>query len=472
MRLSKFKRSIPVLLIILSISLAGCVWEADTKNEILKVKGTRYNLYEKTNVSCLLGIDIPGFFKYSGLLRDKLPAIESVTLEPKGGRKKRLIIKKNENPISLIFDRLSALPKLCQDGGTPRTADPELNFEVLWHTFNENYAFFDLRGVDWDAQYDIYRPQVTPDTTPEELFEVSINMLAAFSGDPHVLLALPDGTVSQPGFIEPAVRAALREEFENQNEIKDFEEYFDIQSFKVIESIIEEYLGGNFEQAANDVIFWGIINGSVGYLNIWEMDSFGNHDPDPDIFFLENSEIARQAMVQVMQDFKDVEAVIMDLRLNEGGQPWVLPFVNRFADQERPIASLKARAGDGFTEPQTIYTTPEGPFQFTRPVVVLTSGLTLSASEALAAGMRALPHVTIIGKRTAGALSQWFRQLPNGWLFSLSNDVLETPEGDIFEGDGIPPDIEVAFPFQKIRDTGIDTGIEQALLFLDKELHR
>ena len=28
---------------------------------------------------------------------------------------------------------------------------PEKNFETLWKTFNERYAFFELRGVDWQS---------------------------------------------------------------------------------------------------------------------------------------------------------------------------------------------------------------------------------------------------------------------------------------------------------------------------------
>ena len=49
---------------------------------------------------------------------------------------------------------------------------PEKNFEALWKTFHERYAFFKLRGVDWQKQYKTYRPKVTKDTTDEELFKI------------------------------------------------------------------------------------------------------------------------------------------------------------------------------------------------------------------------------------------------------------------------------------------------------------
>ncbi|SVC72496.1 uncharacterized protein METZ01_LOCUS325350, partial [marine metagenome] len=56
-------------------------------------------------------------------------------------------------------------------------SEPEKNFEALWKTFHERYAFFKLRGVDWQKQYKTYRPKVTKDTTDEELFKIMCDML-------------------------------------------------------------------------------------------------------------------------------------------------------------------------------------------------------------------------------------------------------------------------------------------------------
>ena len=53
----------------------------------------------------------------------------------------------------------------------------EENFEALWKTFHERYAFFKLRGVDWQAQYKTYRPKITKDTSDDELFKVMCEML-------------------------------------------------------------------------------------------------------------------------------------------------------------------------------------------------------------------------------------------------------------------------------------------------------
>jgi carboxyl-terminal processing protease len=41
---------------------------------------------------------------------------------------------------------------------------PEKNFEVLWQTFVDNYAFFKVRNIDWKKTYQQYRKRVSSGT--------------------------------------------------------------------------------------------------------------------------------------------------------------------------------------------------------------------------------------------------------------------------------------------------------------------
>ena len=94
----------------------------------------------------------------------------------------------------------------------------------------------------------------------------------------------------------------------------------------------------------------------------------------------------------------------------------------------------------------------------------MTSTFTASAAENFLLAMRVLPHVTIIGETTVGVHSDVLqRRLPNGWLFTLSNEIYEAPDGTLFEGRGITPAIEVAALRAEDRALGRDTGIEDAL---------
>ena len=65
--------------------------------------------------------------------------------------------------------------------------NPEKNFEVLWKTFHNRYPFFELRNVDWNKQYDTYRPKVTRKTSDDELFDIFCQMLDPLN-DGHVEL--------------------------------------------------------------------------------------------------------------------------------------------------------------------------------------------------------------------------------------------------------------------------------------------
>jgi len=46
--------------------------------------------------------------------------------------------------------------------------NPVGNFEILWKTFDERYANFELKKVDWNAIYQKYRPQINAQTTDLE----------------------------------------------------------------------------------------------------------------------------------------------------------------------------------------------------------------------------------------------------------------------------------------------------------------
>ena len=66
--------------------------------------------------------------------------------------------------------------------------DPVQNFEKLWSEFNLRYANFKLKSVNWQNIYFKYRPQITENTTSNELFDVSCHMLQQLS-DGHVNLS-------------------------------------------------------------------------------------------------------------------------------------------------------------------------------------------------------------------------------------------------------------------------------------------
>lgn len=49
-----------------------------------------------------------------------------------------------------------------------QTNNLENNFEILWEDFNEHYALFGVKSVNWNALYHQYRPMVSASTTEND----------------------------------------------------------------------------------------------------------------------------------------------------------------------------------------------------------------------------------------------------------------------------------------------------------------
>lgn len=69
--------------------------------------------------------------------------------------------------------------------------NPEAIFENLWKTYDEEYAPFEERNVDWQAAYNTYRPMVKANTSNDQLFSILSQMLEIFD-DGHISLTAPN----------------------------------------------------------------------------------------------------------------------------------------------------------------------------------------------------------------------------------------------------------------------------------------
>lgn len=173
------------------------------------------------------------------------------------------------------------------------------------------------------------------------------------------------------------------------------------------------------------------------------------------------------------QQLTNAKALVIDLRLNEGGAFAVRPLVahllnhpltaGAFASRlwfnshhRQPISSdwqalppwhgwsIRSFWQDVQAQPLTkIEFSPEAPY-YAGPVYLLVSGKTASAAELAAAALATLPNVTLVGENTAG-------EMLSQTLFDLNDDSqLFLPIADYFssnlgriEGRGIEPDIKI-----------------------------
>jgi carboxyl-terminal processing protease len=406
--------------------LLNGIWRTNGDGWLIEIDDGACQVYEQTSVSCLPAMD--GHVEGNTLVfEDHVPIMAGI-VEGK-------LVGTWYDTVAIFADRLDVLPEACTNSSTQDSQDPEWNFEVFWHTFAEHYAFFDLHQVDWQARYETYRPSVTASTTRRELFGILVDLVEPLS-DPHIYLARGASSVYSPD--QPQLWAP---------------------TWPTMEGLLKSsYLHSEMHRAGNDKLFYGMLDEDIGYLSILTMVGFAAEQE-------EEQKVLAEALDQILSEFKDANALIIDVRLNSGGfDANALLIASRFADQQRLVFSRQTRQGDGYTPLREFRVEPRGERQFTKPVVVLTSRATLSAGEIFVMSMRVFPHVTVVGEATAGAHSETLeKSLPNGWRFSLSNQVCTAHDGQVYEGVGIPPNVEVEVSSRapgSDRDPVLDKALE------------
>ncbi len=404
-----------------ALSLEG-IWRLRGYGRILAISQNGYVNYDTTTISC------------EPIWQGTLDNLRQVFDRFENNGKGQLSLYSRGGIRRYIFDKLAVLPELCKNGSGTEAKDPVHNFEVFWRAFKENYAFFELHRVDWDHIYDTYRPRITAKTNDDELLVILSEIIKSLD-DPHVSLTAGDKWVSS---VEPdAMAKFVSKEFRS---VPPMERYFKVLE-KLRSVMTNEFMNGNARAAANNMIVWGKIKPNIGYLNVFVMGGYAGLEASR----TENVAALRETMDRVMEEFREVEAVVVDARFNTGGYDELsMMIANRFADRRRLAFTQKAVDGSGFTEKQEFYVQPEGQFQFTGPTYLLTSERTISAAEIFALCMMAYPHVTRIGDTTAGAFSVTLtKRMPNGWTVDLSNEIYEAANGIVYEGKGIPPQFKV-----------------------------
>jgi carboxyl-terminal processing protease len=431
-----------------AVALEG-IWRLRGYGKILHIHLGNYNNYDTTKISCVQ--------EGKGTLRDLMDRFDRFEVHGPD----RLSLFSKGGITRYTYDRLNALPEYCRNDCSSKSKDPEYNFEVFYNSFKENYPFFKLHNVDWDGIYKTYRPKVTAKTTDDELLDIFSAVIKSLN-DPHVSLQAGDRWI---GSIKPdALSLHVQQEFASE---KPMDRYF--KSLEKLRSIIkEDFLNGDCRMAANNFIVWGKIKPNIGYLNIFVMGDYAGLGASR----TDSLSVLETTMDQVMEYFRSVEAVVVDVRFNMGGYDEnPIMIANRFADRKRLAFTKKAVYGEGFTEKQEFYIHPQGNFQFTGPTFLLTSERTVSAAESFVICMMACPHVTRVGSTTAGALSNVLtKHLPNGWELEISNEVCEAADGNVYEGIGIPPQVDVPVFIPGNIYPGLKQAVDKAVFLAEKAI--
>lgn len=322
--------------------------------------------------------------------------------------------------------------------------DPEHNFEVFWKLFNNNYAHFGTRQVDWKQQHDRFRSKVNANTTDKELL-VILNEMVAPLQDGHVVIS-PTGDL-------PA--SAKYSRFYQEFPTKELQARFHQVTLDVLYKQGFDTLK-KFNSAPYDIGGY-CRSKEYGYL---QLNGFGG---------MPLGEFSKQ-LDEMIAEFADVKGLLIDIRINGGGSPAYLDaLIGRLTQVKRLVGYGRSRIHKKKNEysPWTPYLlSPNGENQLVKPTVLLTSGATISAGDHCALYLKEFPYVSLVGENTNGIFSSMLgKKLPNGWEISLSNGQTVSSKRISYEGRGVPVDREVLH-YRADMERGIDRGLEGTFKYL------
>jgi hypothetical protein len=428
------------------------LWQSDGYGLLFEIDGDQLKAFQTTTISCL-----PAWTAKRQVL--VVGDAEAAFLIGKGDGPRILVtagpsadwkfFQIPESAASFVrFRRLAHRPEVCS-----KTVEntPLMNFDIFWSTFAEQYPFFELRKVDWQAAKDRYRPQITPTTTRGELFRTMRTMLVPLR-DRHVSLQAPGMNSFTGNRPDPHPLAD-----------KDFQKLAQLDETR--------YIAGKLRTWCLGKVAYGQLPNAIGYLRIL---GFGVYTQDRN--FLHGRAALDEALDTIFQESKNWRGLIIDVRVNRGGSDvYGLAVASRLATNE--YLGFSKRARNAPANPKGMTPAQESRVQVTaRPrfagrVVLLTSRYTISAGETFTmALLDRTPRITRVGENTQGIFSDvLWRDLPNGFSFGLPNEIYFSKDGVTFEGAGVPPDITIP-PFPKdAGDTDKDAALEKAIEILSRD---
>ncbi|MBN1143444.1 MAG: hypothetical protein JXA72_03440 [Bacteroidales bacterium] len=334
---------------------------------------------------------------------------------------------------------------------------PVDNFEALWHEFDVGYGAMAAKNLNWDSLGQVYGSRVTNSSSDYELFGAMCGLLHEIN-DGHT-----DLKASGVAF------------FRSWNR-RDKSFYVDTYTRSMgdvgfqLKTIRTYYLNNNYNSVEVEgwMFFYGTMyvnQKKIGYLYIptFSLDHF------PDSF-----------IQSAVDDFQLMDAVIIDLRFNGGGNTEsFVKTLNRFASESKIFLQSKYRNGpshNDFSDMVEHRIRPHNDCLKNKPVAILMNSYTASSSEHFILGMKSQQGVFTVGDTTCGAFSSVNeRVLPNGWCFRIGGQVVYTPDenllvdskGRYLEGIGLSPDFFVPDQWEPLKihkDLPLDKAIERLTL--------
>jgi Peptidase family S41 len=435
-------------------------WQSDGYGLLVEIQGPRMTTFQTTSISCV---------RWWTARRSDRSDTSSEAVFKRGDADIRLTLGSSSDALLMREGPSISYVSLRRASGQPKTCSETLedtplnNYAVFWQTFAEQFALFPVYRIDWVAIDRKFRPKVTPSTSPEELFGILRAMILPFHNAHTNINAASIGR-QYLGY-RPVSEIGRRLQSTSSLSIEDILALFSQEARRSKAIIESRYSVGPLRQYANEMIDFGMLKDSIGYLRILAFEGYTK-----DGSFEQGAAALQEALDEVFTGAERMKGLIIDVRVNTGGaDPLALAIASRLAGAKYLAYSKVTRNNLSgplhFTSPQPAWVDVSTRPGYRGSVVLLIGPETISGGETFAmALMGRTPRVTFVGENTQGVFSDvWGRKLPSGWTFGVPTELYLTSSGKSFDGQGVPPDIRVSVFPKADLEAGRDGPLERAI---------
>ena len=325
-----------------------------------------------------------------------------------------------------------------------------ITFDKFCKIFDQNYASFEEKQIDWDKMCEESRIKISSSMSDEDFFDLLSDMLRPLN-DGHVTLRAKDldkgFSANRPSRIIKELESIPGKERRPKFKKMTWET-LKSYGFKEIKEIGPVFRG--------EKLFHFSDNGKIGYLRM--LRSFSKRGKMVGVKL-------QSQLDQIFNSFQGLEGIVIDVRFNMGGEDkFSQNIVGRIIDDEIIGLYKQTHANGEFGPLKKRMVKPKGKKTFRNKVVLITNDRTVSAADVLALMMSQLPNVTIIGEPSNGSYSDLYDlALPNGWKLTLSNQRYFSVDMKNYEGLGTPVDIECLNTLEDVislNDSVLKVGLD------------
>lgn len=340
-------------------------------------------------------------------------------------------------------------------------------FIEFWEKMNSQYVYWDRETVDWNSVYKNYKPLFDALTNSDDDKKQAVSYFKQMTAE------LMDHHLSITFLQAPFSGTLINPAYDRKIKTTDYHARYNYNS--LVESYLDKgFLSGKGNLSSNGELInatAGTINGNLLYFhcNFFALQKSFNSDGDNKI---------KQALTyffsEIKRDSSPIKGIILDLRLNSGGNIEDLNFfAGKLVNHDVLFGYTRGKSGLGklnylpWLESRLKHDSDYG---VNVPIMMLCDNFSASLSEIMIIALKSKTNL-LIGEQTYGATGPLSDpdifnsgSFNVGTFLSVKTSAVEFKglDGKFYEGVGVIPDIQSPFNLKELS-SGKDSQLELAI---------